>query len=319
MSTRRPVRSVTVERYVPALKASWDEFVATSKNGTFLLMRDYMEYHADRFEDASLLVRVDGTLAALLPAHRAGTQIHSHQGLTYGGFIVCARMTTPRMLDVFAAATDHLRRERATTLVYKTVPHIYHRLPAEEDRYALFRANAVLYRRDLLSSIDMERRPPPQERRRRGAAKAARAGVEVAESDDWGAYWALLESHLRSRYDVAPVHSFAEISLLRARFPRSIRLFTARRSGALLGGVVIYETEEVAHLQYAAADAEGFALGALDRLFLHLLDDTFARKRWFDFGNSTEQQGRWLNDGLVEQKEGFGGRAVAHDFYTVTL
>jgi hypothetical protein len=319
VSTLHPLRSVTVEPYAPAMREEWDAFVASSKNGTFLLRRGYMDYHAERFEDASLMVRVDGALAGLLPAHRIGAQLHSHQGLTYGGFIVSPRMTTPVMLDVFAAVVDHLRRRRVAEFVYKTIPHIYHRLPAEEDRYALFRANAVLYRRDLLSTIDMARRPTPQDRRRRGAARAEKAGVAVGESADWDNYWALLETHLKARYDVAPVHSPAEIRLLHARFPGNIRLFTATRDSALLGGVVIYETDEVAHLQYAAACADGLALGCLDRIFFHLLDEVFATKRWFDFGNSTEQQGRWLNDGLIQQKEGFGGRAVAHDFYAIAL
>jgi hypothetical protein len=153
------------------MREEWDAFVGNSKNGTFLLRRGYMEYHAERFEDASLMVRVDGALAALLPAHRVGTQLHSHQGLTYGGFVVSPHMTTPVMLDVFAALMDYLRRRCVAEFVYKAIPHIYHRLPAEEDRYALFRANAVLYRRDLLSSIDMARRPTPQYRRRRGAVR----------------------------------------------------------------------------------------------------------------------------------------------------
>jgi hypothetical protein len=319
MTRPRRATSITIDPYAPDRQEEWDRFVFGSKNGTFLLQRGYMDYHAHRFEDCSLMVRADGDLVALLPAHAVQAQLHSHQGLTYGGFIVSSRMTTPLMLDVFAAAVDEMRRRWFTTAVYKTIPHIYHRLPAEEDRYALFRANAMLYRRDLLSTIDMLRRPQPQERRRRGAAKAARAGVEVAESSDWRGYWTLLEAHLQNRHGVSPVHSLEEILLLHSRFPRNIRLFTAKLKGALVGGSVIYETDEVAHLQYAASNADGFALGALDRLFFHLLDEVFAGKRWFDFGNSTEQQGRWLNDGLIEQKEGFGGRAVAHDYYTLNI
>ncbi|MGG5824041.1 GNAT family N-acetyltransferase [Falsiroseomonas sp. HW251] len=290
-----------------------------SKNGTFLLSRDYMDYHAHRFEDCSQMVYADGHLAAVLPAHAVQSQIHSHQGLTYGGFVVSRGMTTPLMLDVFSVVIDDMRRRCFTAAVYKTIPHIYHRMPAEEDRYALFRANAVLYRRDLLSAIDMARRPVPQDRRRRSAAKAMRSGIDASESDDWSGYWALLETHLQGRYGVLPVHSLDEIRLLHARFPHNIRLFVATLKGALVGGAVIYETHEVAHLQYAAANSDGFALGALDHLFFHLLNDVFATKRWFDFGNSTEQQGRWLNDGLVEHKEGFGARAVAHDYYRFTV
>lgn len=310
---------ITVGPYTSALAGEWNKFVATSKNGTFLMFRNYMEYHADRFDDASLMIRADGKLVAILPAHRVQAQLHSHQGLTYGGLIVSPMMVTPLMLHVFSAVIDYLRSERITTFVYKTIPHIYHRLPAEEDRYALFRANAVLYRRDLLSSIDMARRPKPQDRRRRGATKAERAGVEVGESADWDNYWSLLSEALQLRFGVRPVHTLQEISLLHSRFPQNIRLFTGILNGKILGGVVIFETDEVAHIQYAAANADGFACGCLDLLMFHLLDNVFAKKRWFDFGNSTEQQGRWLNDGLIEQKEGFGGRAVAHDYYTMPV
>lgn len=305
--------------YAAADRDAWNAFVAASKNGTFLFDRGFMEYHADRFVDHSLVVHRGEELLALLPAHRVGTEVHSHDGLTYGGFVLSDRMTTPLMLEVFACCCRLLREQGMTALLYKTVPHIYHRYPAEEDRYALFRADAVLHRRDLLSTIDMGNRLPSQRRRRRGAAKAGQAGVEIAEADDWKRYWALLTAHLDERYGVKPVHDLAEIGLLRDRFPANIRLFTVSRRDALLAGVVIFETATVAHLQYAAASAEGLALGCLDLLFFHLLDVVFARKRWFDFGNSADRQGRTLNSGLVIQKEGFGGRAIAHDHYRVPL
>jgi hypothetical protein len=44
-----------IVRYHPSLKPRWDTFVAGSKNATFLFYRDYMDYHADRFCDHSLL------------------------------------------------------------------------------------------------------------------------------------------------------------------------------------------------------------------------------------------------------------------------
>jgi Acetyltransferase (GNAT) domain len=310
---------LSVRRYQMDDAPEWNAFVAASKNGTFLFDRGYMDYHGGRFIDHSLIVDYADKVVALLPAHLDVDVVHSHNGLTYGGFVISDRMTTPLMLEVFAACSAFLRRGKIREVTYKTVPHIYHLRPAEEDRYALFRRDAVLYRRDLLSTIDMGRRLVPQLRRRRGATKAGRAGVEVRESADWEPYWALLTTHLEDRYGVRPVHSLSEILLLHGRFPRNIRLFTATQSGRLLGGLVIYETETVAHLQYAAANQHGLAAGCLDLIFFHLLDVVFAEKRWFDFGNSTQRQGRYLNSGLVIQKEGFGARAIAHDFYRLTL
>ena len=42
-----------VIKYTRPLKEEWDAFVDVSKNGTFMLIRDYMDYHADRFIDHS--------------------------------------------------------------------------------------------------------------------------------------------------------------------------------------------------------------------------------------------------------------------------
>src|SRR5437879_1563609 len=114
-----------VERYGERTGAEWDAFVGAARNGTFLLMRGYMEYHADRFRDHSLLVRdAEGRLLAVLPAHEDGARLVSHGGLTYGGFVTGADMKTPVMLDVFEAVADYLRGRSVREWVYKTIPHI---------------------------------------------------------------------------------------------------------------------------------------------------------------------------------------------------
>src|SRR5262249_47787360 len=139
-------------RYSPDRKAAWDEFVARSKNGTFLFRRDYMDYHADRFHDSSLMAFQRNHLIAVLPANREGDALVSHGGLTYGGFVAGDRLRTAHVLDLFAALLDHAREAGVRTVTYKPVPHIYHRVPAEEDLYALFRQRARLVRRDVSSA-----------------------------------------------------------------------------------------------------------------------------------------------------------------------
>lgn len=306
----------SVSRYTARDAAAWDAFVAASRNGTFLLMRGFMDYHADRFEDHSLLLHdAGGRLCALLPANVRGHDLHSHAGLTYGGFVYGPRGGAGDALAMLDAVLDYMRARGLARLHYKTIPWIYHRQPAEDDRYALFRADAVLVRRDVLSVVGRDDRLRYQERRSRGIRTARKAGVEVVESVDFAAYWPLLEATLRQRHEVAPVHSLEEISLLHGRFPGCIRLFVASHAGALLAGVVLFETPRVAHVQYIACGDAGREVGALDAVFDHLLAGVHADKPYFDFGISNEEQGRVLNLGLVEQKEGFGARAVAHDHY----
>ena len=59
---------IQIRDYSDNLRPRWDEFVRLSKNGTFLHKRAYMEYHADRFEDHSLLFYKEEELLAILPA-----------------------------------------------------------------------------------------------------------------------------------------------------------------------------------------------------------------------------------------------------------
>lgn len=308
-----------VERYRAEDAADWNAFVATSRNGTFLFDRRFMDYHAERFDDHSLVLREGDRIVALLPAHRRDDALVSHAGLTYGGLVLGARSGAADVLAMFDALRRALHAMGFARLAYKTVPSIYHRQPSEDDRYALFRHDARLVRRDVLSVLAPGDRLPLQERRRRGARAAYVAGVRVAESRDFAGFWPVLDRVLRERHGVAPVHSIDEITRLAATFPDAIRLFTAMHHDAIVAGVVVFETATVAHVQYIAADEQGRTLHALDLLFSTLLDSTFADKPWFDFGISNEEAGRVLNAGLVAQKEGFGARTVVHDHYELEV
>ena len=309
---------LSVERFRPELAGEWNAFVADSKNGTFLLDRAYMDYHAHRFLDHSLLLRDGNQLVALLPANESQDWLHSHGGLTYGGLVLGLRSGAEAALTMFEALRDYMRVRALAGLHYKTIPSIYHRHPAEEDRYALFRLEARLTRRDVLSVVPSGDRIRYQERRARGVKVARTAGVSVAESTDFSAFWTVLAENLHARFGVDPVHSLGEISLLRDRFPESIRLFEATIDGRAVAGCVVFETHRVAHVQYISASERGKALHALDAVFDHLLRERYLHKPFFDFGISNEEAGRVLNAGLVAQKEGFGARTMVHDYYELT-
>lgn len=308
-----------VRLYEPKDKTCWDEFVCASKNGVFLFQRDYLDYHADRFRDMSLMFFQEDRMIAVMPANETDNLLVSHGGLTFGGIISDNRMKTPLMLEVFSALTEYLRRVGIRKLVYKAIPHIYHDVPAEEDLYGLFLHNASLFRRDLSSSVLMTQRPPFAELRKRGIKRSKSEGVEVERSHDFVAYMAIVEGNLRERYATRPVHTANELELLANRFPDNIKLFAACKKGEMLAGVIIYESRNVAHAQYIAATPEGKKVGALDCIMNVLLNETYLEKRYFDFGISTVDNGHTLNVSLIQNKEGFGGRATVYDVYELKL
>jgi hypothetical protein len=312
---RAPRGEVHVRPYVARDRELWNTFVDRSKNGTFLHRRDFLEYHAERFADASQVVLDESGPLAVFAAHRDGDQLVSHAGLSYGALVTDARMTAVRMLRVFEALRETLGRTGIRRVSYKAIPYIYHRTPADEDLFALFRVGARLVRRDPLAVIDRQGRLPMRGGRWDGHRKATRAGVSTREGRDFSEFWHLLGAQLRERHDAVPVHSLEEITLLASRFPGCVRLHEVHEGNVLVGGCVLFASAQVAHVQYIASNERGRRIGALDKLFIELIDETYADWRYFDFGASTTRQGRVLNEGLAFQKEGFGGRTVVHDFY----
>ena len=309
-----------IRRYTPALANEWNQFVAASKNGTFLFDRRYMDYHADRFQDHSLLFYLGERLLAVLPAHQSGDTLCSHNGLTYGGLVMSPRLTVVQTMNLFRELNDYLRGEGFRHVCYKCIPWIYHRLPAEEDLYALYHeCRARMVARDFATDVFLHGDMRWERVRRRGVSRAQKAGVIVERSDDYAAFWDVLSQNLQTKYGVKPVHTLQEITLLHSRFPENIVLYQAVKDGVVLGGVVLYITPQVVHAQYSSATPEGKKLGAIDLLYSRIFSD-YENYSHFDFGRSTENpDGSGLNEQLVFQKEGFGGRGLCYDIYEYDL
>ncbi|RRD02376.1 GNAT family N-acetyltransferase [Prevotella sp. OH937_COT-195] len=309
-----------IERYVKTREKEWNEFVEKSKNGTFLFNRQYMDYHEERFTDHSLMFRRDGKLYALLPANVKDGTLYSHQGLTYGGLVTGTETRTVHVMEMIRTMNGMLKSEGIERVVYKAVPSIYHRVPAEEDLYAIHRECSYrITERDVSSAIRQDMPLKWKKDRRHGLKKASDDGIKVEKSDDFEGFWEILSDNLMLNHDAKPVHSADEIRLLNSRFPQNIMLYTSTRGNEMLGGCVVFVTAQVVHTQYIAATKNGKKNGAVDIIIDYLLNKEFPDCTYFDFGKSTEKHCEMLNENLIYQKEGFGGRAVCYDTYEWTL
>lgn len=331
-----------VHRYTYLDKDQWDEFVLHSKNGTFLFERSYMDYHSDRFNDHSLMYYDEkGKLLALLPANEVCVtkSFYSHQGLTYGGFVLHKRVHAVDILNLFEITIGYLRSVGFVQWFYKPVPTIYHRLPSQEDEYALFRHRATLEVCNLSCTLplhadqkvvvtaDASRRHRRKEAEMMGM-KLLRGGNDLSAEEVLRRFWPIMEQNMMERYGATPVHSLDEMLLLQQRFPRQIRCYLVTvkdpdtNTEVDVAGEVLFVSQQVAHAQYGHASSRGRELGALDFLYLSLIDYFREEEpdiQYFDFGTSNEQAGRILNTSLIAQKEGFGGRGIAYKTYKLTI
>jgi len=279
-----------------------------------------MDYHQDRFKDHSLMLYKKEKLVALFPANQHENILYSHQGLTYGGLIIDKDLKLRDVTECFKTILNYLQECGIQKLHIKLVPSIYSPFPTDELNYALFILEAKLTRRDALSVVNMQHRLKLSRDRIAGNKRAIKHNLEIKEVDTFDDFWnEILIPNLAQKHTTKPVHSLAEIQLLKTRFPKQIRQFNVYKNGKIVAGTTIFETESVAHSQYISGNEDKNTLGSLDFLHVHLLNEVFQHKLYFDFGISNENQGRNVNEGLQYWKEGFGARTITQDFYEIDV
>lgn len=313
---------ITVERYETDKREEWDKFCEKSKAPLFMFQRNYMDYHSDRFQDYSLMFFRDGELLALLPMNEAKNCLFSHGGLTYGGFITDAKMKQHTMNECFDSLISYAGEKGFDAIQYKLIPHIYHESPAEEDRYALFCSGAHLLKVEASTVVNLKNPLKMPKGRKAQISRARREDVvvkEMLEDKDFLEFIHLENDVLQARHGTSAVHTGEELALLHHRFPEHIHLFGAKKDGCLVAGTVIYEYGQTIHTQYMAANETAREIGALDFTIFTVMETYRDSKLWLDFGISTEQSGRYLNEGLISQKEGFGGRTNTYETWEINL
>lgn len=307
-----------VTRYQPQQQPVWDAFVRVSKNATFLFERGFMDYHADRFEDFSLMVTCENRLVALFPANLVQDTLHSHQGLSYGGLLLPEALRFEHVAQIFKALLVFLEKKGITTVQIKSIPDFYQVSPAREFEWLLFKMQALRSRTDVSAVRSQHATSAYTLGKRQSLKKAQQFHFECREEPVFDTFWnQVLLPNLTQKFDARPVHNLEEITLLAGRFPKNIRQFNLYENGALVGGTTIFETHTTAHCQYISGLMESNRRGALDFLFHHLLTSVFQDKPYFDFGTSNEDAGTHINQGLLYWKESFGAQIWPQHFYEI--
>jgi hypothetical protein len=309
-----------VKQYQSNHYEEWNTFVANAKNATFLFHRDFMEYHKDRFEDYSLMVFDDkDSLVAVLPAHKIESALYSHQGLTYGGLVLSSKIILPEVILIVKTILVFLNKNLMNKLHLKIIPSIYNAIPSDEMEYICFLLDAKLNRRDALAVLEISNQVAVSRVRKRGIEKGKTNGLVVKEENDFTSFWnELLIPNLKERYNAHPVHSLTEISYLKSKFPNQIKQYNVYQNDKIVGGVTVFETDNVIHPQYISGNkAFNNELGGLDFLYHHLINVVYINEKYFDFGISNESQGKQVNKSLHYWKESFGARTIVQNFYEI--
>ncbi|MBB4803012.1 hypothetical protein HNP37_003087 [Flavobacterium nitrogenifigens] len=310
----------TIKKYQKEDYLKWNDFVAQSKNATFLFHRDFMEYHKDRFEDFSLLIFEEDKLKAILPANKRENSVYSHQGLTYGGLVFLSKMKTEKVELILDEILLFLKQNQIETFYYKPIPNFYFLEGNATTDFFLLKRDAVLERKEMNLAVNLTIPLKISKSKMKHFRRIENLDLDIVEEENFDPFWEkVLAPRLLEKFDAKPVHSKEEIAFLKSKFPQNIKQYSAYRNDEIIAGITIFETKNVIKSQYGATSKIGEEFRALDFLFVNLIHKYKRKgKHFFDMGivNSDFED---YNAGLLKQKEELGCSVYSQDFYKLDL
>lgn len=297
--------NIEIVRYQPGSAPQWDDAISNSDAGCLLFLRSYMDYHADRFADLSLMAFSQGQILGCFPASVVGKQVISHGGLTFGGWQVSAASSDAALQHLSDATIEYYKSIGIEKLVVSETPAIF------SNRLTSFAPTGAQFVSKEMDGSAIDLMGPQSLIKLR--ARCVKKALELHRFSDAKLedFWPILEEVLAERHDAKPTHTLAEISMLRQRLPDRIACFKAELDGTMVAGAVVYVSRRVAHLQYMATNHAGRKSHALDGLIVWLTKLYAGRVQWLSLGISNNRDGT-LNQGLFDYKISFGAQRVAH-------
>ena len=186
-----------IERYSQLRHAVWDDFVRASRNGHFMLQRGYMDYHAQRFTDESLLFLRGDRLVAVLPAHRCDGTLASHSGLPFAGLVVGPRTLHGDVRAAFDLLVDYMRANGLAHFTYADAGLLpLHAVRGRHLRDAC--AWRALHAHEAIRRVSRDSPAVSERPNREGGSVVLRGSTQCVfhETDDVAAFWRPLERFL---------------------------------------------------------------------------------------------------------------------------
>ncbi len=309
--------SITIKKYEESYKNQWNDFIINSKTNHFMFNRNYMDYHSHRFEDHSLMIFKKNKLIACMPANLENNILYSHKGLSFGGIISTNKIKIQDFLVIFDALKEYCKTNNIKKVIYKQTPAIYDSNRSDEIAYALFYNNATILKCEPNSIIDLQEKISYSRPIVYGINKSKKLDITIKRNDNnYQEFYENLKINL-SKFNKTPVHTLDEFILLANRFPQNIELISAYYENTMTSSTWIFKTNQVIHTQNIVSTPHGRKIVSGALLFDHIIQDSKDKFKFFSFGISSEDNGRYLNIPLISNKGYYGSRI--QNIYTYEL
>ncbi len=328
--------SITIQRYSESEKRLWDEFIATSPQGTIFHTRRFLSYHpSERFKDHSLLFYKKGSLIAAFPAAETTTGeykgLASHPGASYGGICTKPRPSLEECFGIVDSLTEHSREANFSKIAFRLPPRIFSKEPSDQLEFTLLNKGFKCEYQELstvypleklngLTTTDILAGIPQKTRNMINKGLKNNLELKQLQPEATLTLYNIVEKNL-SKFNATPTHSQEELQTLLKLFPNKIFPFGVYHEGTLVAGFFVFEINESnLHIFYSAQDYSFSKLSPLCfGVFELLCWATEKNYRYLNYGISTEERGTVINWGLLRFKESFGGTGTLRSGWIKSL
>ena len=290
----------------------WNDFVMNqSANGTIFHTQKFLSYHPkDRFKDESILIYKGSKLICVFPCAKTEDGYFSHPGTSAGGPVIHNKHFKMKILTSLISFINNYYDNRLTIKLSES----YYVNNYNEALLYLYLKNSKIYPEistykslnytEVFSSVS-------QQSTRSAVRKLYREGYYLNKttlSDDYSLFHYLLTENLK-KYNTKPVHDLDELIRLKDILAERQNLFFLKNKDNEVCSCcwVIIATKDVWHTQYIVKDYEKNKNGLVELMLVLIADE--AKKydaKILSLGISTEDKGRFLNEGLISFKEHLG-------------
>jgi hypothetical protein len=304
---------IEIKQYDYSLKYEWDQFIENSEVSSFLLKRDFIEYHSDKYDEISLMVYNDGKLNIIIPGCKLDQTYSSFHFLTYGGIILSQNYKFTEIESSFQHVLSYIKENlNFKKFTIKRIPYIYYRKPNEDDLYLLFKNDFKLIGRQLSSSLSLSNFQIPS-KKKYNYRKCLKNGIKLIECDSSENLMEIMNFNLK-KYKKKSVHTFKELNYLKSKFLNEICFYEAKLNNEVLGGCIIFKVNSCIHIQYMCSSDIGRKNRVID-FIVNKLIEIYSNYEFLDYGISTEDNGNVLNYNLLNAKRELGFNAICYDIY----
>ncbi len=307
-----------IRKYSIDKKTEWDNLVSHSDNSFFFFKRDFLEYHQKPLVDFSVMIYQDNKLKAIMPINIIDHIAYSHQGITYGGLITESRCFYSDYVIYLNKILEFLKNNKVIHLVVSPQPSAYFKTQSNKLDLIIQRNQIKMDKCSVGAILNQQNFRLPT-KRKLNIKSSLLENYEFSTTTDLSIYWDLVEKFYHQRFGFNPVHNFNEIKYLHDTFKGNINITSLKdiKSNKTVAGLMIFEDEKIAKIQYIAY--EETAQNLINLLYYETLDYYIKRGKSIDWGSSMDIKDGEVKTSILWLKEKFGASPTAMNTVTFDL